>query len=173
MPQSPARRPLLAVYLVALGLLAAHFGTRWFSGHSVFLSRKRATMLLEEALLELRLLHVTGYRELSWCRLLTLDGVTYSDSTNPSTCCWASACRPFDPAARSVYAKVGALLLDTGVRVVGFTASEQAADFALAACPFCRDAYEYRAPGQSEPDAVPHEIEYERIRPGWYLRRED
>jgi hypothetical protein len=107
--------------------------------------------------------------------LITVDEVTYSESTNPSTCCWASVCQPFDPPARKVHARVSALLADTAVRVTGFTADHplRSADFSLSGSPFSRNAYEYRAPGQGEPTAVPGEINYERIRPGWYLRVED
>ncbi len=176
----PRLRRLLRVFIViALPLVAVHFSTRWLNGHTIFLTRRRATLALEHALVGLRTLHVTAYRGLSWCRLLALDGVTYSESTNPTTCCWATACQPFDPRVRTLYAQASALLADTGVRVADFTAEEdlerklRAADFTLAACPFCRAAYEYRAPGQPEPRGVEREVSYEFVRPGWYLRLED
>jgi hypothetical protein len=176
------RRILLAASVTALAVLGVHCVSRALNGHSLFLSRTRATQNLERALTTLRALHVTGYRNLSWCKLLTVDGATYMETSNPSTCCWEPddrGCRAYDRAAGAKHAQVAALLSATGVRVDSVTVEEspqhtlRTAEFGLSACAVCRDSYEYRAPGQGDPEGFRNELRYQHIRPGWWLRIED
>jgi hypothetical protein len=183
MPLSAFHRPwraLAIVSLCGLSMLGVHVFTRWAAGQSIFLSHAGAAGRLDQVRLELQTLRVREYRNLDWCRTLRVEDVAYMQSSHASTCLLsADRAEAFDARAQAQHAQVAALFQATGINVVGFsgvldaTGAYEMAEVTIDGCPFCRIAYEYRAPRQPQPRNVPNELEYERVSPCWYRRVED
>lgn len=167
--------------ILAALTLASVYGVRAFTGKAPWVSWPDATRQLRPVLTSLGQQGVRAYRHQGWCQFLADAHGEAMTSDHPTTCglTASDSSPPFDGASRARFERVGRQLEEVSLDILWVTVTATtggaltSAEVAIDACPFCRTALYYQAPGQAAPEDQGSEIRYRALGDGWYFVEED